>query len=108
MSCQVTVGVTCGGGTRRGWGARKSLKNAVRTPSWLYILLGGISQVLWPWGTCLQRGGIFLKPLVIMPTDLHQEGKIFRGNREFRQWQNRLKTGKLRNMDLVGTKRDGW
>ena len=43
-----------------------------------------------------------------MPTDLHQEGKICRGNRELRNWLNRHKTCELWDMDLVGAKCHGW
>ena len=32
--------------------------------------LGGFLPTIRPWSTCLQCGGIFLKPLIIMPTDL--------------------------------------
>src|SRR5512134_764713 len=67
----------------------------------------GLSQIFRPWRTRLQRGCIFLKPLVIVPTDLHQEGKICRCYREFRQWLNRYGACELCDMDFVGAKCEG-
>src|SRR4030095_17151118 len=76
--------------------------------TWICGLINGLSRVAWPWRACLQRCRIFLKPLVIMSTDLHQERKICRCNRELSQWLNIYKTCELCDMDLVGTKCDGW
>src|SRR5215207_8574919 len=68
----------------------------------------GLLQVLRPWRSGLQCCCIFLKPLVIMPTDLPQDGKICRCHREFRQRLNRHCAGELCDMDFVGTKCEGW
>src|SRR5688572_32546594 len=43
-----------------------------------------------------------------MPTDLHQERKILRCDRKFRQWWNRHEACQLRDMNFIGAKWDRW